>query len=185
VLATTRPGRRSCNGEFKRSFRRTRCILSFRTYDTTTRRPIFVPASTPSSRICSINEHIGKCVCRRPGALERPDSIIVATWSAIYGLGRPQPLSSMVLRHVGATGWKAQVVRRLADIRPHRNEIALQQPLPGLAMVSTSFRLHLNAKSVRTNCSTTSPDTLSFFDLSPATCCARCRASRVPSRRTT
>ncbi|HTW37823.1 MAG TPA: excinuclease ABC subunit UvrB, partial [Steroidobacteraceae bacterium] len=60
--------------------------------------------------------------------LERPDSIIVATVSAIYGLGDPQAYLSMVLHLVrGDRMDQRKLLRRLADMQYTRNELDLAQ----------------------------------------------------------
>jgi len=60
--------------------------------------------------------------------LERPDSIIVATVSSIYGLGDPQAYLSMVLHLVrGEKLDQRKLLRRLADMQYTRNELDLGQ----------------------------------------------------------
>jgi excinuclease ABC subunit B len=60
--------------------------------------------------------------------LERPDSIIVATVSSIYGLGDPQAYLSMVL-HLkrGDRLDQRKLLRRLAEMQYTRNELDLSQ----------------------------------------------------------
>src|SRR5262249_45491130 len=60
--------------------------------------------------------------------LERPDSIIVATVSSIYGLGDPEAYMSMML-HLsrGEKLDQRKMLRRLADMQYKRNEIELSQ----------------------------------------------------------
>src|SRR6185436_13076162 len=60
--------------------------------------------------------------------LERPDSIIVATVSAIYGLGDPEAYLSMVL-HLsrGDRMDQRKMLRRLTDMQYKRNELDLTQ----------------------------------------------------------
>ena len=60
--------------------------------------------------------------------LERPDSIIVATVSSIYGLGDPQAYLAMVL-HLkrGDRIDQRALLRRLADMQYTRNELDLTQ----------------------------------------------------------
>src|SRR5580692_9278502 len=62
----------------------------------------YVPASdTFIEKDASVNEHIEQMrLSATKALLERPDSIIVATVSAIYGLGDPQAYLSMVLHIV-------------------------------------------------------------------------------------
>jgi len=60
--------------------------------------------------------------------LERPDSIIVATVSSIYGLGDPEAYMSMMLHLI--TGEKLEqrkMLRRLTDMQYKRNDIELTQ----------------------------------------------------------
>src|SRR5687767_15177931 len=60
--------------------------------------------------------------------LERPDSIIVATVSAIYGLGDPESYLKMVLHLVrGDRMDQRQLLRRLADMQYTRDELDLRQ----------------------------------------------------------
>jgi excinuclease ABC subunit B len=60
--------------------------------------------------------------------LERPDSIIVATVSSIYGLGDPKSYLSMILHLVrGDKTDQRRLLRRLADMQYTRNELDLTQ----------------------------------------------------------
>ena len=77
----------------------------------------------------SINEHIEQMrLSATKALLERPDSIIVATVSAIYGLGDPQAYLSMVL-HLsrGDRIDQRKILRRLTDMQYKRNELDLTQ----------------------------------------------------------
>ncbi len=77
----------------------------------------------------SINEHIEQMRLSATKALmERRDSIIVATVSAIYGLGDPQAYLKMVL-HLdrGDRVDQRTVLRRLAEMQYTRNEIELHR----------------------------------------------------------
>jgi excinuclease ABC subunit B len=77
----------------------------------------------------SINEHIEQMrLSATKSLLERPDSIIVATVSAIYGLGDPEAYLKMVLHLVrGDRMDHRQLLRRLADMQYTRNEVDLRQ----------------------------------------------------------
>jgi excinuclease ABC subunit B len=90
----------------------------------------YVPSSdTFIEKDASINEHIEQMrLSATKALLERPDSIIVATVSAIYGLGDPHAYLSMVL-HMSRGDFLEQrkLLRRLADMQYTRNEIDLQQ----------------------------------------------------------
>src|SRR6201746_1975175 len=90
----------------------------------------YVPTTdTYIEKDSSVNEHIEQMrLSATKALLERSDSIIVATVSAIYGLGDPQAYLSMVL-HIsrGDKLEQRKLLRRLADMQYTRNEIDLQQ----------------------------------------------------------
>jgi excinuclease ABC subunit B len=86
----------------------------------------YVPSSdTFIEKDASINEHIEQMRLSATKALiERPDAIIVATVSAIYGLGDPEAYFSMVLHLVrGDRVDQRSLLRRLAELQYQRNEI--------------------------------------------------------------
>jgi len=90
----------------------------------------YVPSSdTYIEKDASINEHIEQMrLSATKALLERPDSIIVATVSAIYGLGDPEAYLKMVLHLVrGDRTDQRQLLRRLADMQYTRNEVDLRQ----------------------------------------------------------
>jgi len=90
----------------------------------------YVPSSdTYIEKDASINEHIEQMRLSATKALiERPDVIIVATVSAIYGLGDPEAYFSMVL-HLdrGERIDQRKLLRRLAELQYVRNEIDFSQ----------------------------------------------------------
>ncbi len=72
----------------------------------------------------SINEHIEQMrLSATKSLLERPDSIIVATVSAIYGIGDPVDYHGMIL-HLRERERVPQrdIIKRLADMQYQRNE---------------------------------------------------------------
>jgi excinuclease ABC subunit B len=72
----------------------------------------------------SINEHIEQMrLSATKAILERPDCVIVATVSAIYGIGDPTEYHSMIL-HVkeGAKLTQREAIRRLTEMQYTRNE---------------------------------------------------------------
>ncbi len=72
----------------------------------------------------SINEHIEQMrLSATKSLLERPDSVIVATVSCIYGIGDPVDYHSMIL-HLREHERTAQreIIRRLAEMQYQRNE---------------------------------------------------------------
>lgn len=90
----------------------------------------YVPASdTYIEKDASINEHIEQMrLSATKALLERRDVIIVATVSAIYGLGDPQSYLSMVL-HLSRGDRVDQrfLLRRLAALQYKRNDLELQR----------------------------------------------------------
>lgn len=90
----------------------------------------YVPSSdTYIEKDASINQHIEQMRLSATKALiERHDAIIVATVSAIYGLGDPEAYFSMVLHIVrGDRVDQRTILRRLAEMQYKRNELDLAQ----------------------------------------------------------
>jgi excinuclease ABC subunit B len=90
----------------------------------------YVPASdTFIEKDASINEHIEQMrLSATKALLERPDTIIVATVSCIYGLGDPRAYLSMVLHLVrGDTVDQRTILRRLAELQYSRNDVELHR----------------------------------------------------------
>ncbi|HEX7720285.1 MAG TPA: DEAD/DEAH box helicase family protein, partial [Woeseiaceae bacterium] len=90
----------------------------------------YVPSSdTYIEKDASINQHIEQMRLSATKALiERRDAIIVATVSAIYGLGDPEAYFSMVLHIVrGDRVDQRTILRRLAEMQYKRNELDLAQ----------------------------------------------------------
>lgn len=88
----------------------------------------YVPSSdTYIAKDASINDHIEQMrLSATKALLERRDAIIVATVSAIYGLGDPRMYLSMVL-HLdrGDKIDHRQLLRRLAELQYTRNDVDL------------------------------------------------------------
>ena len=90
----------------------------------------YVPASdTYIEKDASLNEHIEQMrLSATKALLERRDTIIVATVSAIYGLGEPASYFAMVLHLVrGDLLGQRGILRRLADLQYTRNEAELRR----------------------------------------------------------
>ena len=90
----------------------------------------YVPSSdTYIEKDSSVNEHIEQMrLSATKALLERPDSIIVATVSSIYGLGDPRTYLSMILHIVrGDRLDQRKLLRRLAEMQYTRNELDLTQ----------------------------------------------------------
>src|SRR6185436_12405815 len=77
----------------------------------------------------SINEHIEQMrLSATKSLLERPDTVIVATVSCIYGIGDPVDYHSMILhlRENEKVGQR-DVIRRLAEMQYERNELEFRR----------------------------------------------------------
>jgi len=128
----------------------------------------YVPSSDMYiAKDASINEHIEQMrLSATKALLERRDSIIVATVSAIYGLGDPRSYLSMVL-HLdrGDRIDQRELLRRLAELQYTRNDIDLYR---------TTFRVHgdvidvypadSDKDAVRIELFSDTIDNLSYFD---------------------
>ncbi|MDH3788414.1 MAG: excinuclease ABC subunit UvrB [Xanthomonadales bacterium] len=90
----------------------------------------YVPSSdTYIEKDASVNEHIEQMrLSATKALLERPDTIIVATVSAIYGLGDPTQYLSMVL-HLsrGELIDQRRILRHLAEMQYSRNDMELRR----------------------------------------------------------
>jgi excinuclease ABC subunit B len=129
VLAHNKTLAAQLYGEFKLFFPKN-SVEYFVSYYDYYQPEAYVPASdTFIEKDASINEHIEQMrLSATKALLERPDSIIVATVSAIYGLGDPQAYLSMVLHMSrGDILDQRKLLRRLADMQYTRNEIDLRQ----------------------------------------------------------
>ena len=90
----------------------------------------YVPSSdTFIEKDASVNEHIDQMRLSATKALiEREDVIIVATVSAIYGLGDPQSYHEMILHlSVGDIMDQRAILQRLAELQYTRNDVELKR----------------------------------------------------------
>ena len=90
----------------------------------------YMPSSdTYIEKDASINEHIEQMrLSATKAVLERRDTIIVATVSAIYGLGDPTQYLSMVLHlSVGEIINQRNILRRLVEMQYSRNDMELRR----------------------------------------------------------
>jgi len=90
----------------------------------------YVPSSnTYIEKDASINDHIDQMrLSATKALLERRDVIIVATVSAIYGLGDPEAYHSMVLHlREGAITEQRKILRHLAELQYKRNDVELRR----------------------------------------------------------
>ena len=129
VLAHNKTLAAQLYGEFREYFPRN-SVEYFVSYYDYYQPEAYVPSSdTYIEKDASINEHIEQMrLSATKALLSRPDSIIVATVSAIYGLGDPAAYLRMVL-HLdrGDRMGQRTLLRRLADMQYARNEVDLRQ----------------------------------------------------------
>src|ERR1700677_4369697 len=167
VLAHNKTLAAQLYGEFKTFFPKN-AVEYFVSYYDYYQPEAYVPASdTFIEKDASINEHIEQMrLSATKALLERPDSIIVATVSAIYGLGDPQAYLSMVLHMSrGDPIEQRKLLRRLADMQYTRNEIDLQQGTYRVrGDVIDIFPAESEREAVRVELFDDRIDSLSFFD---------------------
>ena len=90
----------------------------------------YVPASdTYIEKDASVNDHIEQMrLSATKAIMERQDTIIVATVSAIYGLGDPKSYMTMILHLVrGDLVDQRYILRRLAELQYTRNDLELRR----------------------------------------------------------
>ncbi|TQV84495.1 excinuclease ABC subunit UvrB [Aliikangiella coralliicola] len=90
----------------------------------------YVPSSdTFIEKDASINDHIEQMRLSATRALlERKDCVIVASVSAIYGLGDPKQFHGMVMHlQPGDEADQRQILRKLAELQFTRNDMELQR----------------------------------------------------------
>jgi excinuclease ABC subunit B len=167
VLAHNKTLAAQLYGEF-RAFFPQNAVEYFVSYYDYYQPEAYVPASdTFIEKDASINEHIEQMrLSATKALLERPDAIIVATVSAIYGLGDPQAYLSMVLHMSrGDILEQRKLLRRLADMQYTRNEIDLQQGTYRVrGDVIDIFPAESEREAVRVELFDERIDALSFFD---------------------
>ncbi len=112
-------------GEFKEFFP-DNAVEYFVSYYDYYQPEAYVPSSdTFIEKDASVNEHIEQMRLSATKALmERKDSVVVATVSAIYGLGDPEVYMKMLLHIVrGEAIDQRTLLRRLAELQYTRNDI--------------------------------------------------------------
>ena len=167
VLAHNKTLAAQLYGEFKSYFPRN-SVEYFVSYYDYYQPEAYVPSSdTYIEKDASVNEHIEQMrLSATKALLERPDSIIVATVSAIYGLGDPESYLKMVLHLVrGDRMDQRQLLRRLADMQYTRNELDLRQGTFRVrGDVVDIFPAESERDAVRVQFFDEEIETLAFFD---------------------
>ena len=144
----------------------------------------YVPSSdTYIEKDASINEHIEQMrLSATKALLERPDTIIVATVSAIYGLGDPTCLPQHGAAPIARRRMdQRSILRRLAEMQYTRNELDLApRHLPGAGRSHRHLPGGIGPGSrCASSCSTMTVESLNLFDpLTGAGHPSRCRGSR-------
>ncbi len=128
----------------------------------------YVPASdTFIEKDASINEHIEQMrLSATKALLERQDTIIIATVSAIYGLGDPQSYLGMMLHLVrGDTIDQRDILHRLAELQYTRNDVELQRATYRVrGEVIDVFPAESDEEAVRIELFDDEIEQLSYFD---------------------
>ncbi|WP_154224632.1 excinuclease ABC subunit UvrB [Marinicella rhabdoformis] len=128
----------------------------------------YIPASDLFiEKDASINEYIEQMRLSATKALmERDDVIIVATVSAIYGLGDPQSYLQMLINlNVGDQIDQRTLLRRLAELQYDRNDIILERgSFRVRGEVIDVFPADSNKAAVRVELFDDEIEQLSFFD---------------------
>ena len=128
----------------------------------------YVPSTdTYIEKDASINEHIEQMrLSATKALLERPDAIIVATVSAIYGLGDPESYLQMVL-HLdrGDQVDQRTLLRRLAEMQYTRNEVELHRATYRVrGEVIDVYPAESEREAIRIELFDDEIDTLAWFD---------------------
>ena len=128
----------------------------------------YVPSSdTFIEKDASINDHIEQMrLSATKALLERPDAIIVATVSAIYGLGDPSSYLRMVL-HISRGDQLDQrtMLRRLAELQYTRNDMELARATYRVrGDVIDIFPAESDLEAIRVELFDDTVENISFFD---------------------
>lgn len=167
-------------GEFK-SFFPNNSVEYFVSYYDYYQPEAYVPSSnTFIEKDASVNEHIEQMrLSATKALLERPDAIIVATVSAIYGLGDPESYLKMML-HLdrGDRIGQRTILKRLAELQYTRNDVELQRATYRVrGDVIDIFPAESEQEAVRIELFDDEVENLSYFD--PLTGEVRRRVPRV------
>ncbi len=129
ILAPNKTLAAQLYGEMREFFPRNAVEYFVSYYDYYQPEAYVASSDTYIEKDASINQHIEQMRLSATKALiERPDAIIVATVSAIYGLGDPEAYFSMILHLTrGERIDQRSILRRLAEMQYKRNELDLSQ----------------------------------------------------------
>jgi len=153
-------------GEFKEFFPNN-SVEYFVSYYDYYQPEAYVPASdTFIDKDSSVNEHIEQMrLSATKALLERSDTIIVATVSAIYGLGDPELYHKMVLHLNRGDKWEQRdLVRRLAELQYKRNDLDFHRSTYLRGDVIDVFPAESDEEAVRIELFDDEIERLSYFD---------------------
>jgi hypothetical protein len=183
ILAPTRPWRRSSTASCGSSSRTTRWSTSSPTTTTTSPRPTCRPPTPTSRRTPRSTSTSSRCACPRP----RPcwSARTSSSWRpcrAIYGLGDPEAYLKMVL-HLsrGEIIDQRAMLRQLAELQYRATRSSFPRHLPGARRRDRHLPGGVRRRggaggAVRRR----DREPVACSTRSPARCCARCRATRLP-----
>lgn len=154
-------------GEFKEFFP-DNAVEYFVSYYDYYQPEAYVPSSdTFIEKDASVNEHIEQMRLSATKALmERPDTIIVATVSAIYGLGDPESYLKMML-HLDRGDQVDQrfILQRLAELQYTRNDVELHRATYRVrGDVIDVFPAESDSEAIRIELFDDEIEALSYFD---------------------
>jgi len=128
----------------------------------------YMPVSdTYIEKDASINEHIEQMrLSATKALLERKDAVIVASVSAIYGLGDPRAYLNMVLHLVrGAEADQRAILRRLTELQYTRNEVELHRATYRVrGGIIDIFPAESDGEAVRVELFDDQVESLAYFD---------------------
>ena len=174
-------------GEFKEFFPKN-AVEYFVSYYDYYQPEAYVPSSdTYIEKDAAINEHIEQMrLSATKALLERKDAIVVASVSAIYGLGDPGAYLQMVM-HLdrGDRVDQRWILRRLAELQYTRNEMELRRATYRVrGDVIDIFPAESDKNAIRVELFDDEIEELSFFDPLTGEVIGRCPGSRCFRNRT-
>ena len=167
VLAHNKTLAAQLYGEFREFFPHNAVEYFVSYYDYYQPEAYLPTTDTYIEKDASINEHIEQMrLSATKALLERRDAIIVATVSAIYGLGDPQAYHGMILHIVrGEPIDQRQLLRRLAELQYTRNPMDLARGTFRVrGDVIDIFPAESDRDAIRVSLFDDEVESISFFD---------------------
>jgi excinuclease ABC subunit B len=167
VLAHNKTLAAQLYGEFREFFPHNAVEYFVSYYDYYQPEAYLPSTDTYIEKDASINEHIEQMrLSATKALLERRDTIIVATVSAIYGLGDPESYHGMVLHVVrGEPIHQRSLLRRLAELQYTRNPVDLARGTFRVrGDVIDVFPAESEREAIRISLFDDEVESISFFD---------------------